>query len=189
MSFCISCNYKRSGWSFKSFTLVENLFPLRPLGVRLDREKRGGVNNRRWREIGKAANSTLAYPSENPAEEDRQQQRKTQRETMNLVVGGSCFLHPPLRHPQLLSPFSPSSSQCALLYMRNAEKQRKHRVPMASLHEGDKHDAIFCGKRVVLFVGFSVLPLLSSRARAVQDPVTGKFWVFFCFPEIVCLVR
>ena len=99
---------------------------------------------------------------------------------MGFVMGSSCFLHPPLRHRHRPS----SSSQCALLYMRDAEKQRKHRVPMASLsHEGDSNDTIFCKRRAVLFVGISVLPFLSSRARALEDLANGEFGYSFAFQD------
>ena len=103
---------------------------------------------------------------------------------MSFVMGSSCFLHPPLHHPHLSSPSY--SSQCSLLYLRNAEKQRKHRIiPMASLgQEGDPNDTISCKRRAVLFVGISVLPFLSSRARAFQDLATGEFGYSFAFQDL-----
>lgn len=106
---------------------------------------------------------------------------------MSFVMGSSCFLHPPFHHPHRSS----SSSQCALLCLRNAEKQRKRRVPMASCgQEGHASDSIFCKRRAVLFVGISVLPFLSSRARALQDLATGEFGNSFAFKScLFCLVN
>ncbi|XP_049356069.1 MAR-binding filament-like protein 1 [Solanum verrucosum] len=84
----------------------------------------------------------------------------------------SCFPH---------SPFSASStSLCSSQFTPllscpiNAQRCRKKRPVMASLHSENQKESDFCNRRTVLFVGFSVLPLLNLRARALEGLSTDS---------------
>ncbi|XP_009615181.1 MAR-binding filament-like protein 1-1 [Nicotiana tabacum] len=87
-------------------------------------------------------------------------------------MGSSCFPQSPLSH----SLFSASSSSlCSsqltplLISPRNAQNCKKKRpATMLCMHSENQKEVDFCSRRTILFVGFSVLPLLNLRANAVE---------------------
>ncbi|CAN4086785.1 unnamed protein product [Withania somnifera] len=87
-------------------------------------------------------------------------------------MGTCCFPQSHLCH----SPFAASSSSlCSSQFTpllscpRNAQRCKKKRSVMACMHLESQKASDFCRRRTILFVGFSVLPLLNLRATAVQD--------------------
>lgn len=77
-------------------------------------------------------------------------------------------------------PFSASSSSlCSSQFTpllscpRNTQRCRKKRPVMASMHSENQKESNVCNRRSILFVGFSVLPLLNLRARALEGLSTG----------------
>ncbi|KAK6795845.1 hypothetical protein RDI58_009300 [Solanum bulbocastanum] len=84
----------------------------------------------------------------------------------------SCFPH---------SAFSASSSSlCSSQFIpllscpRIAQRCRNKRPVMASMHSENQKGSDFCNRRTILFVGFSVLPLLNLRARALEGLSTDS---------------
>lgn len=89
---------------------------------------------------------------------------------MGFVIGSSCFLQPSLTH----SPFSSYSSRSIFISSsRNADTNRST-VPMASFSPENSNNENSCQRRTIIFLGFSVLPLLQLRARALEGLTTSK---------------
>ncbi|KAL0380436.1 UNVERIFIED_CONTAM: MAR-binding filament-like protein 1-1 [Sesamum angustifolium] len=83
---------------------------------------------------------------------------------MGFATGSSSFLHHSL--------FLPPSSPCILqppFSPRNGLTPRKNRTAIScSQQEITPKDEDFCKRRAILFVGFSLIPLLNMRAEAVE---------------------
>ncbi|KAL0397067.1 UNVERIFIED_CONTAM: MAR-binding filament-like protein 1-1 [Sesamum calycinum] len=83
---------------------------------------------------------------------------------MGFATGSSSFLHHSL--------FLPPSSPCILqppFSPRNGLTPRKIRTAIScSQQEITPKDEDFCKRRAILFVGFSLIPLLNMRAEAVE---------------------
>ncbi|KAL0463887.1 UNVERIFIED_CONTAM: MAR-binding filament-like protein 1-1 [Sesamum latifolium] len=83
---------------------------------------------------------------------------------MGFATGSSSFLHHSL--------FLPPSSPCILqppFSPRNGLTPRKNRTAISCSHqEITPKDEDFCKRRAILFVGFSLIPLLNMRAEAVE---------------------
>ncbi|KAJ8553378.1 hypothetical protein K7X08_024056 [Anisodus acutangulus] len=88
-------------------------------------------------------------------------------------MGSCCFPQSPLCH----SPFSTSSSSslCSsqftplLSCSRNGQRCKKKRPVMTCMHSENQKESDFCNRRTIIFVGFSVLPLLNLKATALED--------------------
>ncbi|KAF3633103.1 MAR-binding filament-like protein 1-1 [Capsicum annuum] len=91
-------------------------------------------------------------------------------------MGTSCFPH--FTH----SPFSNSSSSlCSsqftplLSCSRNAQRCKKKRPVLLCMQSENQKEGDLCRRRTILFVGFSVLPLLNLRAKAFEEwPVDSQ---------------
>lgn len=90
-------------------------------------------------------------------------------------MGTSCFPH--FTH----SPFSNSSSSlCSsqftplLSCSRNAQRCKKKRPVLLCMQSENQKEGDLCRRRTILFVGFSVLPLLNLRAKAFEEWPVGK---------------
>ncbi|MCE2056026.1 MAR-binding filament-like protein 1 [Datura stramonium] len=87
-------------------------------------------------------------------------------------MGSSCLPRSPLCH----SPFAASSSSlCSSQFTpllscpRNAQTCKKKRPLIACMRSENQKESDFCRRRTILFVGFSVFPLLINlRARALE---------------------
>ncbi|CAA0837236.1 MAR-binding filament-like protein 1 [Striga hermonthica] len=73
---------------------------------------------------------------------------------------GSCLNQSPFRYSQRSSrsPFP----------FRNAHTRRSHRTAMAYARQENLKDKFFCSRRLILFMGFAVMPIIRRRAGAIQ---------------------
>ncbi|XP_019198862.1 PREDICTED: MAR-binding filament-like protein 1-1 [Ipomoea nil] len=90
-------------------------------------------------------------------------------------MASSCFLQSPCPHS--LFVYSSSSSHSSLLSPshspfffspRNARNGKKLRPAMARMGAETPNDSDICNRRLILFAGISILPLLQLRARALE---------------------
>lgn len=94
------------------------------------------------------------------------------------AMGSSCFLQSPCPHSLFASSSSHSSSLSPshapfFFSPRNARNRKKLRLVMARMGAETPNDSDICNRRLILFVGISVLPLLQLRARAFEASPAG----------------
>lgn len=87
-----------------------------------------------------------------------------------------CYFHSPLCH---FPSSSPSSS------IRNAHTQKKIRTATVCMRQESPKETGFCNRRAIFYLGFSVFPLLSLSAKAVESLAAGEFAFlnFLCFQD------
>ncbi|KAL3528788.1 hypothetical protein ACH5RR_008110 [Cinchona calisaya] len=100
---------------------------------------------------------------------------------MEFVMGSCCLLHSPVNHSLLQIPSSSSSSLttssssqsiCFFSPLKTAQKRRKKTIISACMmnqESGNNGRNFLFAKRVILFVGFSVLPVLKMTAKAIES--------------------
>lgn len=96
------------------------------------------------------------------------------RKAMGFAVGSS-FNSPPYHSlfPIFSQPFSSHPEFLNFLH-RNAYNKKKNRAAMACIRHGNPNDIVFCKRRAILFMSISILPLLKSRAEAVESLAAGE---------------
>lgn len=102
------------------------------------------------------------------------------RAEMGFVMGSCCLLHSPIHRSILAFPstsYSSSSSHSSCLFspLRMVQNRRKKPRIYACVNQETGNERNLWARRVILFVGFSVLPVLKMTAKAFESWPQGKF--------------